>query len=184
MIEQLSRFFFHLCGVAPVPYDPGQVPTMLDAMEHSALGVCVAQSAAGYYIMLAFHAVGLAMIVGIMMVVDLRILGVVRGIAPKGLPGLVSLAWWGFWINAVSGVALLFSEAVKMYPDVTFRWKLFLVLVGVVTTMIFNNTVLKPAAAGDADRLRSTGARAQAILSLVIWLAVITTGRMIAYIGK
>ena len=156
---------------------------MLDSLEQSALGTWVASSTAGYYIMLAFHAVGLSMIVGAMMVIDLRILGVARGISAAAQPRLVTLGWWGFWINALSGVALFFSEANKMFYDNTFRWKLFLIFVGMISTSALNRTILKPAANGDVARLESGSAKAQAIFSLLLWLAVITVGRMIAYLA-
>lgn len=183
IVDWLSQFLISACGVEGLQSDPGGPLSTLEWMEHSALGVCISQSWGGYYIMLGFHALGLSIIVGAMMVVDLRILGVARGISAQALPKFVTIGWWGFWVNAVSGVALLFSEATKMYPDHTFRWKLFLILIGMITTSIFNRTILKPAATLDAGLLNTTSAKLQAIFSIAIWLAVITTGRMIAYLG-
>lgn len=183
IVDWLSQTLFNFCGLEPAPVEPGTVRTTLDWMEQSAVGVCVAQTEAGYYILLSFHAIGLAMIVGAMMVVDMRVFGLARGISPQALPKFVRLGWWGFWMNAISGIGLLFSEANKMFYDNTFRWKLFLILIGMITTTIFNTSVLKPAAAGDAGKLISDSAKMQAAFSVFIWLAVITTGRMIAYLG-
>lgn len=182
IIDWLSQAVFSACAIDPPTVDPAVTLSTLDWMEQSALGACVAQSTAGYYIMLAFHSIGLAMIVGAMMIVDLRILGFARGISMQALPRFVTIGWWGFWINAISGVAIFFSEANKMYINVTFRWKLFLILIGVITTMIFDRSILRPAAAGDVARLDSGSAKAQAVFSLGIWLAVIIVGRMIAYL--
>ena len=182
IIDWLSQALFNYCGLEPDPLDPTVARTVLDWMEQSAVGACVAQTAAGYYIFLGFHAMGLAMIVGALMIVDLRVFGFARGISAQGLPKFVTIGWWGFWINAISGVFILFSEANKMYPDVTFRWKLFLILVGMITTTIFNSTILKPAAAGNTALLESFSAKGQALFSMALWLAVIITGRMIAYL--
>ncbi len=184
IFDWLSQAMFSACGLEPLPADPTTTLTTLQWMEQSALGSCVAQTSAGYYIMLAFHSLGLAMIVGALMVIDLRLLGVARGISAKALPRFVNIGWWGFWINAISGVAVFFSEAEKMYYDNTFRWKLFLILIGVISTYIMNNKVLKPAAAGNAAKLHSGSAKLQAIVSLCIWLAVIIVGRMIAYLTE
>lgn len=184
IFDWLSQIMFSACGLEPLPADPGVTLTTLEWMEQSALGSCVAQTSAGYYIMLGFHSLGLAMIVGALMVVDLRILGVARGISAKALPKFVTIGWWGFWINAISGVAVFFSEANKMYYDNTFRWKLFLILIGVITTYIFSKSVLKPAAAGDIARLETGSAKAQAIFSIVLWVVVIIVGRMIAYLTE
>lgn len=184
IFDWLSQALFSYCELEPLPPDPSVTLSTLDWMEQSALGSCVAQTPMGYYIMLGFHSLGLAMIVGALMVVDLRILGVARGISANALPKFVTIGWWGFWINAISGVAVFFSEANKMYYDYTFRWKLFLILIGMITTYIFNRTILRPAAAGNAALLDSGSAKAHAIFSLVIWVAVIIVGRMIAYLSE
>jgi len=184
IFDGLSQTLFSACGVEPTPLEPGTVLSTLDWMEQSAVGTCVAQSPSGFYVMLAFHSVGLAMIVGVMMVVSMRLLGVAKGISVAALPRLVTIGWWGFWINAISGVTLFFGEANKMFGNTTFRWKLFLIFVGMTSTYIMNKTVLKPAAAGDLGKLTSSSAKRQAIFSIMIWLAVIITGRMIAYITE
>ena len=184
IVDWLSQITYSACGVEPMGIDPGVTLTTLDWMEQSALGVCIAQSWGGYYIMLGFHSMGLAMIVGALMIVDLRILGVARGISAQALPKLVTIGWWGFWINALSGVAIFFSEANKMYYDNTFRWKLFLIAIGMITTWWFSRNILGPAATRDAAVLDTGSAKVQAIFSFALWVAVIIVGRMIAYLGN
>jgi len=156
--------------------------SILDSMEQSALGIWVSSSPAGYYIMLAFHAVGLAMLVGSVTVIDIRLLGFVRGINEKAMTGLVKFAWWGLLINAVSGVALFFSEANKAFYSWAFRIKIALMVCGVISTLILNKTVLLPVSSHTTDIKGS--AKAQACLSLVLWAAVIITGRMMAYLTE
>ncbi len=158
-----------------------QTITLFDWMEQSALGEWVAASPYGYYLMLAFHSVGLAMLVGSMMVVDLRLLGLVNGIKLNALEPLCRFAWCGFAINAVSGVALFFSEANKMFFNTTFRWKILLVFIGVIAMAVMTRTVLRPIAASGGSI--TVNARLQAGFSLAVWTAVITVGRMIAYIS-
>ena len=181
LVNWLSQLLFNACGLEQYPVNPESI---FEWMENSAVGSCVMQTPAGFYIMLGFHAVGLSMIVGAMMVVDLRIFGFARGISAEALPKFVRIGWWGFWINATSGVALFVGEAGKMFYDTTFRWKLFLILLGMINTYVFNRSVLKPAAAGNPALLDGASAKAQAGLSFCLWLAVIITGRMIAYLTE
>ena len=157
--------------------------SILDSMEQSALGVWVSSSPAGYYIMLAFHAVGLAMLVGSVTVIDIRLLGFVRGINEKAMAGLVKFAWWGLLINALSGVALFFSEANKAFYSWSFRIKITLMLCGVLSTLILNKTVLLPASASDVANIKGS-AKAQACLSLALWVSVIIVGRMMSYLTE
>jgi hypothetical protein len=163
-----------------IPLEPTPTPTILDWMERSALGEWVASSQYGYYVMLAFHAVGLAMLVGSMMVIDLRLLGRLQGIGLKALEPLSKLAWYGFVINALSGVALFFSEANKMFFSATFRWKISLVFTGVIALAVMQRTVFRPIAASGAPI--TTNAKLQAAFSLAVWAAVIIVGRLIAYL--
>jgi len=155
---------------------------ILDWMEMTSLGQWVAASPYGYYIMLGFHAVGLAMLVGVMMVIDLRLLGRLQSIELKALERLTKLAWYGFWINAVSGVAIFFAEANKMYFHIMFRWKIFLIFVGVIALVIMQRTVLRPIAKSGIPI--TMNAKLQAAFSLAVWVAVIIVGRLIAYIGN
>jgi hypothetical protein len=106
-----------------------------------------------------------------------------RAASRQSAAKLVTIGWWGFWINAISGVVVFFSKPTKYY-DNTFRWKLFLILIGVITTYILSKSVLKPAAAGDIARLDTGSAKAQAIFSIMLWVAVIVVGRMIAYLTE
>ena len=157
--------------------------SILDSMEQSALGVWVASSPAGYYIMLGFHAVGLAVLVGSVTVIDLSLLGFVRGISQRAMAGLVKFAWFGLFVNATSGVALFFSEANKAFYSWSFRLKISLMVLGVISTVILNRTVLLPARAGVANRSQAN-VKLQVFISLALWMSVIVVGRLMSYLTE
>jgi hypothetical protein len=183
IVDWLSQALFNACGLEPLPADPETTLTWLDWMEQSAVGTCVAQTGAGYYIMLGFHSMGLAMIVGAMMVISLRLFGFARGISPAALPRFVTLGWWGFWINAISGVLVFVSEANKMATYLYFWIKIALVFAGIISLAIMNRTVLRPAL-NDASLLEGRSAKTQGAIAVLIWLAVIIVGRMLAYLTE
>jgi hypothetical protein len=179
ILESLRHTLITSCGVDYEPLDPTAISSTLDWMEQSALGVCVSQSGSGYYIMLAFHAMGLAMVVGIVVMLDLWVLGLMRGIKAQAAAGLIRFAWAGLAINAISGIALFFSEANKAYYSVSFRIKISLMLLGVVSTFVLNKTVFQPAL---VLKPAPQHARAQAWLSIALWLSVIVVGRLMSYL--
>lgn len=154
---------------------------MLDSLEQSAYGLWVMTSPAGYYIMLGFHSMGLAMLVGAVTVIDLRLLGFVRGIDEKAMAGLVRFAWWGLLINAASGVSLFIGEANKAFYSNSFRIKILLMVAGVISTVILNKTVLQPTFEKGSEAVSAGNARGQAYLSLALWAAVIVMGRLMSY---
>jgi len=179
MVEWLRQGLMTSCGIEYEPVDAASITTTLDWMEQSAVGACVSQSESGYYVMLAFHAMGMAMIVGIVVMLDLWILGLMRGIKLQATAGLIRFAWYGLAINALSGLALFFSEANKAFYSVSFRIKIALMLLGVVSTLVLNKTVFKPALTSPQ---LPPHARAQACLSLALWLSVIVVGRLMSYL--
>jgi hypothetical protein len=179
ILESLRQTLITTCGVEYEPPDPASISSTLDWMEQSALGVCVSQSDSGYYIMLAFHAMGLAMVVGIVVMLDLWVLGLMRGIKAQAAAGLIRFAWVGLAINAMSGAALFFSEANKAYYSISFRIKITLMLLGVISTVVLNKTVFQPAL---LLKPPPRHAKAQAWLSIALWLSVIVVGRLMSYL--
>lgn len=153
---------------------------ILDWMQASALGEWVATSPSGYYVALGFHAIGLAMLVGTMTVINMRLLGYLQAIQLEALERLSRLAWFGFAINALSGLALFFSEANKMFFATVFWLKISLVITGVIALAVMNRTVFRKIAVSGAPI--TTNAKLQAVFSLAVWTAVIIAGRMIAYL--
>ena len=180
--DSLGQAAARFCGVAG-SYDPDAAgsKTVLDWMENSAVGICVAASPTGYYIALAFHAIGLSMLVGVSWVIALSLLGKIKNTSLTGLYRLSRLAWWGLAINAVSGVLLFFSEANKAYYSISFRIKLSLVLLGCLILGWISKTILRPATQRHLDLLPAS-ARLQAWSTIVVWVFVIFVGRFMSYL--
>src|SRR5438046_3140032 len=89
---------------------------MLNAIENSGFGIWVRESGSmwAYPTIIFFHSLGLSFLVGMSVALDLRLLGVGRGIPLAPLERLYPIMWVGFWINAASGVALSVADASTM----------------------------------------------------------------------
>ena len=74
----------------------------------------------GYPSMIALHALGMAIMVGLSLVLDLRLLGWFAGIPLAALQRFFGLAWIGFGINFVSGSALFSAQATSYIVDWVF----------------------------------------------------------------
>jgi hypothetical protein len=83
--------------------------------------------------------------------------------------------WFGFWLNAASGVVLLVGYPTKALTNPVFYGKLACVALGVVVQMLIRRRVLR-----NDDRVPPRG-RLLAAASLVLWAAAITSGRFLAY---
>ncbi len=150
-------------------------------LENTPIAIWVGVSLWGYPILLSLHAVGLAVVVGIFSMRDMRLLGVFRGIRPAAFLPLSKLASTGFIVNAISGVLLFTSQAVMFVNNVAFLLKIGFIIAGVVLARVIEAQLRGELAAADGDVVISGSTRLIALFSLSLWLAAIITGRLVAY---
>jgi len=123
---------------------------------------------------LAAHTIGLALVVGLAVAFDLRLLGVAPNVPPNAFARFVPVMWFGLWLNVVTGIALLIAYPTKALTNPVFYLKLFLIAAGLQTL----RATLRQVRDGFATA-RST--KQLAALSLVFWAGAITAGRLLAY---
>jgi hypothetical protein len=159
----------------------------IEFIEGTALAVWVRESPSifAYTTVLSLHAMGLAVVVGIGAAVSLRVLGLFPAIPLAPLLRLFPIMWIGFTINALSGLALLAANASNMLTNFMFLIKLALIAVAVVNMEVLRHRLAAEAAApvagpGGYD-VATSRTRTLALSSMVLWIAVIATGRLTAY---
>jgi hypothetical protein len=138
-----------------------------------------------YPTILFLHTLGLGLLVGFTTAIDFRILGFSSRLPLAPMGRYFRLVWIGFWINALSGTALLVMAPAKL-SNPTFAVKMACIGLGVVTAMWIKREVFRPGlGAGNSETAGvSTLARVLAISSLLLWMGAITAGRLMAYIGN
>ena len=126
-----------------------------------------------YPVVITLHAIGLAILVGSLSVIDLRVLGFAKQIPLPALRPLMKVVWIGFWINAASGAMLFCVDARKDFHSDLFRGKLTLIGVGLILAALIESSALRREPAGRPKLL--------AVASLLCWLLAIVSGRLLAY---
>lgn len=140
----------------------------------------VADTLWAYPVLETMHTLGMAMLIGALGLINLRVLGFKSELPLVGTQALLPLAWLGFTFNAISGTALFTSDAVYFFSSYTFRIKLLLIVLGGINAALLGRRIFRePAAAG--GRAASAGTKWIAALSLVFWFGAIVAGRLIAY---
>lgn len=129
---------------------------------------------------LFLHTLGLALLAGISVALDLWLLmGASR--APRiATRGFFRTMWLGFAINAVSGVVLLIAYPAKALTNWVFYTKMGLILLALLALEATRREVFEGVKPGDVVTVTSR-ARSLAIVSLVCWAGTIVTGRLLAY---
>ena len=158
-----------------------EVPLFLDTFEQSGLSKWLRESPSlfGFYFILASHTIGLSLVVGPNVAIDLRLLGVAREIPLAPLKRWFSLMWSGLALNAASGIFLVLAYPVKSFTNPNFYLKLTLIGLAVWTMHRLKTRVFDDSSLSEAAMLAR--GRTLAGWSLVLWAGVITAGRLLAY---
>lgn len=157
------------------------VPLIFQTIEESSLSTWIRDSPSvfAYWLILSFHAVGMALLVGASAVIDLRILGVGRDVPLAPLKGLYGIIWFGFWIQVVSGTLLLIAYPTKALTNVDFYIKLTLIGIAVTMMQMLKKRVFSDSNLSDAAMMMK--GKALATWSLIFWAGAVTAGRLLAY---
>jgi hypothetical protein len=81
----------------------------------------------------------------------------------------------------LSGSLLLFAIPLRTYQNIFFRTKMLMLALAGLNVWIFNSRVYRRVESWDLASAPPRGARIAGALSIVLWIAVIVSGRMIAY---
>jgi hypothetical protein len=141
------------------------------------------ESALVYPIVMTTHLACIAVFGGMILMTDLRLLGVAMTDRPAG-EVIEKFRIWkriGFCIMVTMGALLASSEAVKYSPNPFFWAKMtFLALIG-IHALIFRPRVYNNTAGLDRSPTIPAGAKLAGALSLFLWFGVLTMGRLIGY---
>jgi len=152
-------------------------------LQQSAFSVWVRESGSlgSFPAILLLHTYGMAIVVGLIAAIDLRILGFAPALPLAPIAKFLPLVWAAFIVNAITGTILLVADATTWFHNFDFGVKMLFIALAVVNQRAIQKRVL-----GD-ERLDkgpfSASAKLLAASSLVCWIGAITAGRLLAYVG-
>lgn len=130
------------------------------------------------------HILGIAVIMGSAVLLDLRILGLavpsqrISEMTNRLMPWL----WWALASNFISGAFFLFGRPLRYFNNPIFGWKLSFLIPAVLLTLLFHILSRREEGYWEASQKRLWSARAIALASLILWIMVAMAGRWIAYV--
>jgi hypothetical protein len=128
------------------------------------------------------HFVGLTLLLGVVLLVDLRVLGVLKGVSFASLHRLLPWAAIGFGVNVVTGILFFVGMPGQYTRNVAFYWKIALVMLAGLNAVYF--TVLEePWALGPGEDAPLT-AKIAAVSAMVLWVGVLYCGSMLPFLGN
>jgi hypothetical protein len=148
---------------------------LLETISETALVRWAAESDWGYPIVLTTHAIGMGLVVGILLMFDLRVLGVAARIPFAAIRSYFRVAWIGLVINVCSGTLLFFINYTAFLHNTAFLTKLSLLVAAGGGTWLLAREVTS------AGNVASRRAQVIAAVCVVLWLGAIVAGRIVGY---
>jgi hypothetical protein len=147
------------------------------------LSIAIRESIWVYPILNVLHCVGILLVAGTIVVVDLRLLGFglrrspVSSVVGQVVPWTLS----GFGFMFVTGSLLAWSEPVRLYHSLFFPWKLLFLAMAGVNALLFHYGIYRGVRAWDSASLTPARARLAGAVSIACWICVIAAGRAVGY---
>jgi OOP family OmpA-OmpF porin len=146
-------------------------------------GVIVCSWLAGVPTLLAIHALATALVIGLIVVIYLRLLGLFDAIAYTSLRRLFPVLWAGFAVQLLSGAALWAMKPAPYAVDVAFILKIILVFVAFVLTLALHRAVTRKAVSWAADTAAVPHRFTFVVPSLLVWVAVVILSWLTGFLG-
>ena len=145
------------------------------AIEGWPISEAIRRSIWAYPALETVHITAFATVFGALMLLELRVFGAAPALPLPPLARLaIPVALSAFAVAASAGVLMLISSATELVFNRAFQIKLGLIALAGINAVWFHRR---------GSLVRHDGvAKAQSLLSLLLWLGVITCGRLIAYV--
>jgi hypothetical protein len=131
----------------------------------------------------SLHFIGLALLIGGAGFLDLRLLGMFRGVSIRDVKSFMPWAIGGFVVNAITGVLFVIMQP-HLYLTGAIWWtKVGFILLAGLNAAFFETRLSKQALAMAPDADTPAAMKVIGGLSLFSWFAVLYCGRMLPYLG-
>jgi hypothetical protein len=152
----------------------------VDAFESS---IAIRESQYLYPALLTSHLVALMMFAGLILMMDLRLIGIGNMRTPFSQlqRRLFPYQMVGMFFSVVTGLALLYAQPMRFYPNIFFWLKMFMMAIAGLNAMAFHYLTYDSVSRWDRDTILPSSARMAGGLGLALWAAVVLAGRLIAY---
>jgi hypothetical protein len=152
-------------------------------LETTPVAIFVSQSGWGFPAIEMIHVTAIAVVVGMIAIVDLRLLGLASNHC--GVTDLyrevVPVAWGAFAVAAVTGLLMFLSQAVKYSGNDAFRLKIALLTLVWINMLAFRFLVFPGVSTWDRDATVPFAGKLAGAVSLLCWIGIVASARWTAY---
>ena len=144
--------------------------------------IAMRESLYAFPVLLTLHLISLAMFAGLVVMMDLRLLGVAyRGTPFSEVQGrLFPWQMVGMVVTSIAGLLLFYVQPMRYFGKVLYWIKIALIVLAGVNALLFHFTTYRSIAKWDTAG-PPLGAKVAGVLSLAMWAGIVSFGRLTAY---
>jgi peptidoglycan/LPS O-acetylase OafA/YrhL len=159
------------------------ISTFLASLESSGIATGIRNSLYIFPLIESTHVFGLALVFGTIAIIDLRLLGVAstRRSFKRMTSDILKWTWAAFAVTAATGALMFITNADVYYHNFFFRTKMLMLALAGINMLIFELTAGRSIHRWDKAPSAPLIGRTTAVVSLVIWIAIIFLGRWIGF---
>ena len=154
-----------------------------ESIEYSSLGIGIAESLWAFPTIETLHVMALVTVLGTLLVMDLRMLGLASTAVPirKVSDDTLKWTWMAFVLAAITGTLLFISKASTYMVNPYFLTKMGLMVVAGLNMLFFHFVTYKTVDQWDTATSPPAAVKVSAALSLLIWVIIVFCGRAIGF---
>lgn len=130
------------------------------------------------------HILAIGAVIGSGLMIAVRSLGWIGPDQTLAVANLrfLRVIWWSLPVLLVTGILMISAEPARSLENPAFFLKMALLAVSIVVNLAYQAPLKRNATFWDASARRRRTGQVVAFLSLALWVAVIFSGRWIAYV--
>ena len=159
---------------------------LIALFENSGVADTIRENENLFPLLESIHVLTISLVVGSILAVDLRLLGLAWATRPvsRVTGGILPLTWCAFVVAVISGVLMLISNATKYLANSYFVAKMILIALAGANMLVFHFISTSDQPRWDNDVRLPLRARLAGGLSILLWIAVVTCGRWVGFTIK
>jgi hypothetical protein len=156
---------------------------LIQWLESTSLSVSFHESIWAFPIVESVHVLGLCLFLGMAVLTDLRLMGILFKRVPLSevMGQVLPWTWLGAIIMVISGTVLFLNTPVRYYTNIFLRVKFCMLFLAVINAWVFHSGIYRKIAKWDRSIPTPGFAKIAGAVSLLMWGGVVVAGRMIAY---
>jgi hypothetical protein len=159
------------------------IAAFLKSLEASGLATGIRDSLWLFPLIESTHVIGLALVFGTILIIDLRLLGIAstQRSFQRMASDILKWTWAAFALTALTGALMFITNSLVYYHNFFFRTKMLLLLLSGINMLIFELTAGRTIHNWDKAPSAPSAGKAVAAVSLVMWIGIIIMGRLIGF---